>query len=449
MSTFFGFEPETKPGKHLFISYSRFDSDRVANIAMYMKDKYPVWYDRGLTMGVDWEATILEHIETCRAVVIFLTSDMFAREDCYVRKEFDFAQEYFKPVYFVWLDDPNDIIVTEASDKMQFWISKIKKIQGLVLSNNIADEENAKKIISEINRSIDRKQREASFRKMRSKSSTYIKGLIILLVALFAIVFLLYVASVVLKKEYGSENEKNDGSNDNNQKQVDLLPLSEMSKSSITIGSSFTLGSYEQDCDENNGTEPIAWRVLYVDSEKEQALVISESLLDCISYCDCNYSNISQSHEKIDWKHSALRNWTNDYLYNSAFTASEKERIALITHHDDKNNDNNDLNSDNDTEDYIFSLDLTEANEYFSSSRDRIAFLTDYATEKANISSYDQTTGIWALRNMSSSINVSCVDKSGTVWDSIPDEYITIDRSTSSCELHTTLFIRPAMWINL
>ena len=41
---------------------------------------------------------------------------------------------------------------------MQFWISKIKKIQGLVLSNNIADEENAKKL-----RALNNEASDASF----------------------------------------------------------------------------------------------------------------------------------------------------------------------------------------------------------------------------------------------------------------------------------------------
>ena len=43
--------------------------------------------------------------------------------------------------------------------------------------------------------------------------------------------------------------------------------------SGLKVGDSFTFGSYEQDNDLNNGTEPIEWQVLAI--ENNRALLIS------------------------------------------------------------------------------------------------------------------------------------------------------------------------------
>ena len=111
MAHYFGFEPVEQPGSY-FISYNSEDADRVAPIAKELHDRgVPVWYDRGLTSGELWERQLADHIESCEAVILFITKKLLQRKIernkvPYVRLEYNLATvTYNKTVYIAILDD--------------------------------------------------------------------------------------------------------------------------------------------------------------------------------------------------------------------------------------------------------------------------------------------------------------------------------------------------------
>lgn len=85
-------------------------------------------------------------------------------------------------------------------------------------------------------------------------------------------------------------------------------------------GDRLYLGSYEQDNNRENGTEPILWRVLSIDGER--VLLLSEYALDCAPYND--------TFEEVTWETCTVRCWLNGEFYERAFEnrgAFHKEMI--------------------------------------------------------------------------------------------------------------------------
>ena len=76
----------------------------------------------------------------------------------------------------------------------------------------------------------------------------------------------------------------------------------------------FTFGSYEQDGNLSNGSEPITWIVL--NNYQGKLLAISEKVLDVSSF------------GSRTWENSTLRSWLNNEFFNTAFSDFEKAAIA-------------------------------------------------------------------------------------------------------------------------
>lgn len=74
-------------------------------------------------------------------------------------------------------------------------------------------------------------------------------------------------------------------------------------------GDRLYLGSYEQDNNGENGTEPILWRVLSIDGDR--VLLLSEYALDCVPYND--------TFEEVTWETCTVRKWLNGEFYEKAF----------------------------------------------------------------------------------------------------------------------------------
>ena len=77
---------------HVFVSYSRKDSETVANIvARLERDGLSVWLDREDIRGGElWRETIVKAIDNAYAFVLMLSSNSVASEN--VRKEVDLAE---------------------------------------------------------------------------------------------------------------------------------------------------------------------------------------------------------------------------------------------------------------------------------------------------------------------------------------------------------------------
>lgn len=65
--------------------------------------------------------------------------------------------------------------------------------------------------------------------------------------------------------------------------------------------------------------EPLKWRVIEIDTGRNTVLLMSEKVIDGISYSD--------KEEKITWKESSVRKQLNDGFYNDAFSAEDKALI--------------------------------------------------------------------------------------------------------------------------
>lgn len=85
-------------------------------------------------------------------------------------------------------------------------------------------------------------------------------------------------------------------------------------------GNSFTFGSYEQDGDTSNGSEPINWIVMGRGANNEVYL-ISEKVLAVSSF------------GTLSWNDCPLRDWLNNEFYNTAFNSIEKEYLHEYTYY--------------------------------------------------------------------------------------------------------------------
>lgn len=141
--------------------------------------------------------------------------------------------------------------------------------------------------------------------------------------------------------------------------------------SEARVGDTVLFGSYEQDNDTENGKEAIEWLVL--DKQDGKLLLLSKYALDAMPWND--------ESEKVSWETCTLREWLNETFYNTAFSQTEQEQIAVAKV---KNKDILKPQSGNDTEDSVFLLSTKEATRYFypeSAVADpaRRAEVTEYA----------------------------------------------------------------------
>ena len=100
-----------------------------------------------------------------------------------------------------------------------------------------------------------------------------------------------------------------------------------ISATCATTGTVVTFGNYYQ----SNATtkEPIQWRILEIDSERNQMLLLSEYVLDVQPY--------HTSKTSITWEDCSLRTWLNNTFMATAFSATEQAKIQT-THLDNQAN---------------------------------------------------------------------------------------------------------------
>lgn len=100
--------------------------------------------------------------------------------------------------------------------------------------------------------------------------------------------------------------------------------LSEIVGNKLSVGDTFTLGTYEQDNDLNNGAEDIEWVVIQNKGNNEY-LCISKFVLDSQVF---GYDGLEIRNR---WSTSYLRDWLNDSFYNTAFTEADKRNLVNMT----------------------------------------------------------------------------------------------------------------------
>ncbi len=134
---------------------------------------------------------------------------------------------------------------------------------------------------------------------------------------------------------------------------------------SYNVGDYIYFGRYPQATTDTNIMEPIRWRILSKDSDK--ALLISDKILDNVSFTSSGAAEL--------WASSDIHTWLNSTFYNKAFNNDEKVAIrqeTIVT------------TNSVDTNDKVFLLSKDEANTLFASNSDRKAEGTAYAKEINN-----------------------------------------------------------------
>lgn len=203
----------------------------------------------------------------------------------------------------------------------------------------------------------------------------------------------------------------------------DSANIGEISAQKYKVGDSVVMGTYEQDADSTNGTEPIEWIV--VAKEQDRVLVVSKYILDQKEY------GINDNR----WSNSTLRVWLNYEFYQNAFTDEEKNKILLTQ-----------TSAEDNANDYVFCISREEMMEYGLG----VAETTVYAREQ----------GVYGL------YEAMVEGKEGYYWLRMEDDFNSdthptetfIETYTKEIERteiiwadvsRTDVGVRPAMWIGV
>ncbi len=165
-------------------------------------------------------------------------------------------------------------------------------------------------------------------------------------------------------------------------------------------GDTFTLGTYEQDGDLENGAEEIVWTVLK--NRDGQLTAISKYGLMALPFHETQGS--------ITWEDSSLRSWLNTEFYETAFTEQEKSLITAVPLMNTENPYYG-TGSSGATEDLVFLLSEKEAEQLTPDIR--IGYPT-VSGKSSGISTDDSGHCEWWLRTSGITEGTACrVSKSG------------------------------------
>ena len=191
-------------------------------------------------------------------------------------------------------------------------------------------------------------------------------------------------------------------------------------------------GSYEQDNHTADGKEDVEWIVLA--REGDRILVISRYALDCQPY---NATNTD-----VTWETCSLRDWLNGTFLNAAFSAEERGMIPTVTVSADRN-PRHSTSPGNATQDQVFLLSITEANEYFSSDTARQCRGTAYCYAQGAYQNDDGNCSWW-LRSPGEDSNHAARFACNS-WISRSDGYV----DDYGSYVYYDYAVRPALWIDL
>jgi hypothetical protein len=91
---------------HIFVSYRRLDWPRVGPIVERLAGQdLPIWYDRGIDAGEEWDAVLERKIDEAGMMLVFLSQA--AADSRYCRREIRLADAIKKPLLVVVLEQAN------------------------------------------------------------------------------------------------------------------------------------------------------------------------------------------------------------------------------------------------------------------------------------------------------------------------------------------------------
>ena len=153
-----------------------------------------------------------------------------------------------------------------------------------------------------------------------------------------------------------------------------------------TVGSTITLGKYEQNNNSSDGAESVKWTI--IDKTDDTYLLISDKCLETRQY--------NTESEYVNWSESSLCKWLNADFYKNVFTKKEKSIISY------KNGNN------------VWLLSVMEATKNFDTDEKRIA----YATKKAIADGTWEFEGqcCWWLMQSDEDYTAPIVDYTGVIF---------------------------------
>lgn len=204
-----------------------------------------------------------------------------------------------------------------------------------------------------------------------------------------------------------------------------------LTRDDLKVGREITFGTFEQDNNLRNGTEPITWIVLQV--EGERALITSKYGLTAMPYF--------AEFDDCTWESCTLRTWLNSTFFTNAFTPAERAVIAKTEiandHAQHYKKFLKKVPPQPDTRDNVFLLSYAEVCKFFYTKADRTLYPTEYAkAQNAQVDTKRGGTCLWWARSPGESV------RQATVFDSTGCVGTTAVSSARGT-------VRPAMWIAL
>lgn len=134
---------------YYFISYNSEDDRRVAEYVKAMSGfNVPLWYDSGIKTGQAWEKEIADRIQDGEAVIMFLSKNIFKKENSYVHVEYELATLHFdKSIYVVLLDDIKN---SDVPNRFKIWWVNVTRFQCINASEFASPYECMKKLLENI-----------------------------------------------------------------------------------------------------------------------------------------------------------------------------------------------------------------------------------------------------------------------------------------------------------
>lgn len=483
----FGFKPYEGREKYGFVSYKSEEYLSVGKYAKALNDRgIRLWYDYGIPAG-KWEDTISEKIVGASFIVLFVSAKIFQSK--VIKEEIQTAQKWDIPVIPVFMEY---ISRTDIKGKDAIFFTQLDSLQGVSDVQKMSVETVADELEMLVRPKIDNDKdaaiisRRASYERERqswrrqtvqppqsqanqptqqsqpgqlqnrSKSTEPVfhvtedtkpisqpvinkkigelksffkkcKPVIAAAIVLAVAVVVVYAVNGIA---YANNNSKSTVSEDDttfvNDNLSDMKHVNDIiSINELSVGSHVYFGTYEQDNNTSNLTEDIEWLVLAIEDGK--ALLITEYLLEYVQY--------NEEDTAVTWENSTLRQWMNNDFFNAAFTDEERSKIAATTLNNADNPDYG-IGGGNDTIDKIFALSIDEAEKYFSSDDDRVAYVTEYAKSR----DYCNSSGSewWWLRSPgkdgSRAANISYIG--GFYNDGV---FVNFN----------DVAVRPALWVEL
>ena len=172
-------------------------------------------------------------------------------------------------------------------------------------------------------------------------------------------------------------------------------------KPALIINKDVYFGQYEQNANDEDGKEPIQWRVLSNDGDN--VLLLSERILDIHAFMDWH----GELRVPATWEDSDVRGWMNGEFFEKMFSAAERPGVAdsLVEAH--ANPDYPTVDQGSDTRDKVFLLSFEEAmrTDYgFANSPEesqtRVALMTPSVLKYLEENEYVSNQVFWILRTM-------------------------------------------------